>query len=61
MMTDESRRDFLVEPYSPQQIAEAVINIRTNLLSTDFYVDLDIDGITKKLLVWLKSRDCFFA
>lgn len=53
VMTDESKRNFLVDPYSPDQIAETVIRIKKEGLKTVFTFNLDIDVIAKSFIEWL--------
>ena len=49
-MTDESKKVFLVQPYSPTLITEAVNRVRQGNLAPTFSVNLDIDGVIKRLL-----------
>lgn len=53
VMSEESRRNFLVEPYSPQAIASCVKDVRARRLTTRLSIDLDIDTVTRRYLEWV--------
>jgi glycosyltransferase involved in cell wall biosynthesis len=55
VMTEESKKNFLEDPYSPKAIAEAVLSVRHEQQSTCFKVDLDIDVLTRHFLDWMES------
>ena len=54
VMTEESQRKFLVEPYSPQEIAKCILAVRDGGHVTHFSFDLDIDALTKSYLEWVE-------
>lgn len=55
VMTEESRRKFLVEPYSPEEIAKCIVAVRDGGYVTHFSVNLDIDAMTKCFLKWFEG------
>ena len=50
VMNEESKQNFLVEPYSPKAIAATVVRLKREHTVTQIDVDLDIDVIMKHFL-----------
>ena len=54
VMTEVSKRVCLIDPYSPDDIVKAVIQVREVRIKTSFSRNLDIDVQARYFLEWIK-------
>ena len=57
VMDENSRGEFLIDPYSIKSIASVVGHVREKRLLTQFSVNLDIDFGMQHFLEWIKEKE----